>query len=376
MGKKLKSGYTTGSCCTAAIIAGLNYLLDERKLENVQLQSLNNKKINIPISRLRKRNNFVTTSVKKYSGDDPDVTDGIEIFVRIKKVTKLKKDSAGYIIGNTLITCGRGIGKVTKKGLRCEVGKYAINPGPLKMMELAIESILDDKNDLYFEIKIYIPEGLEKSKKTFNPKLGIVGGISILGSTGILNPMSEEALKDSLYIEMKVLKENSNKDYIVFVFGNYGKKYCEEIGLQSSNLIVISNYIGYMLEVAEELGYKKIILVGHIGKGIKIAGGIFNTHSKVADARMEIMGANAFLNGESNENVMNILNSNTVEEACNYIEKREFFYKISNKISEKIKNYLKTDVIECEVLLFSFKEEILGYSDNFYKLVEEVKEWV
>ena len=237
MGKKLKSGYTTGSCCTAAIIAGLNYLLDDRKLENVQLQSLNNKKINIPISRLRKRNNFVTSSVKKYSGDDPDVTDGIEIFVRIKKVTKLKKDSAGYIIGNTLITCGRGIGKVTKKGLRCEVGKYAINPGPLKMMELAIESILDDKNDLYFEIKIYIPEGLEKSKKTFNPKLGIVGGISILGSTGILNPMSEEALKDSLYIEMKVLKENSNKDYknIKCVINNSFYTYLNLINIYNMN---------------------------------------------------------------------------------------------------------------------------------------------
>lgn len=374
MGKKLKSGYTTGSCCAAAIAAGLNFLIYNRKLKNIQLETLNSKKIKIPILKLRKKNNFVTVGVKKYSGDDPDVTNGIEIYAKIKVVKKLKKDSAGYILGNNLITGGRGIGKVTKKGLRCEVGKYAINPGPLKMMELVLNDFVDELENIFLEITLYIPKGREISKKTFNPKLGIIGGISILGSTGILNPMSEEALKDSLYVEMKVLKENSDKDYIVFVFGNYGKKYCENIGLDSSNLMVISNYVGYMLEVAKELKYNKIILIGHIGKAIKIAGGIFNTHSKVADARMEIMGANAFLNGESNENVKRVLSSNTVEEACDYIENDEFFFKIANKVSEKIKNYLKTEEVQCEVLLFSFKEKILGYSDKFYKLIEEVKE--
>ncbi|MFK4785283.1 cobalt-precorrin-5B (C(1))-methyltransferase CbiD [Fusobacterium sp. MFO224] len=373
MGNKLKSGYTTGSCCTAAIVAGLNYLFYNRKLENIKLNTLNDKKITIPIIKLRKRNKFVTAGVKKYSGDDPDVTNGIEIYAKIKIVEKLKKDEAGYLIGNSLITCGKGIGRVTKKGLRCEVGKYAINPGPLEMIEIALNTFLDNRKDIYLEIMLYIPKGREISKKTFNPKLGIVDGISILGSTGILNPMSEEALKDSLYVEMKVLKENSEKDYIVFVFGNYGKKYCKEIGLDTSNLIVISNYVGYMLEIAKELQYKKIIVVGHIGKAIKIAGGIFNTHSKIADARMEIMGANAFINGESNENVMRVLKSNTVEEACGYIENNKFFFKIANKVSEKIKNYLKTDEVECEVLLFSFKENILGYSDKFYKLIEEVK---
>ena len=374
MGKKLKSGYTTGSCCAAAIAAGLNFLIYNRKLKNIQLETLNSKKIKIPILKLRKKNNFVTVGVKKYSGDDPDVTNGIEIYAKIKVVKKLKKDSAGYILGNNLITCGRGIGKVTKKGLRCEVGKYAINPGPLKMMELVLNDFVDELENMLLEITLYIPRGREISKKTFNPKLGIIGGISILGSTGILNPMSEEALKDSLYVEMKVLKENSDKDYIVFVFGNYGKKYCENIGLDSSNLMVISNYVGYMLEVAKELKYNKIILIGHIGKAIKIAGGIFNTHSKVADARMEIMGANAFLNGESNENVKRVLSSNTVEEACDYIENDDFFFKIANKVSEKIKHYLKTEEVQCEVLLFSFKEKILGYSDKFYKLIEEVKE--
>ncbi|MDP0487898.1 MAG: cobalt-precorrin-5B (C(1))-methyltransferase CbiD, partial [Fusobacterium sp. JB020] len=373
MGKKLKSGYTTGSCCAAAIAAGLNFLIYNRKLKNIQLETLNSKKIKIPILKLRKKNNFVTVGVKKYSGDDPDVTNGIEIYAKIKIVKKLKKDSAGYILGNNLIIGGRGIGKVTKKGLRCEVGKYAINPGPLKMMELVLNDFVDELENIFLEITLYIPKGREISKKTFNPKLGIIGGISILGSTGILNPMSEEALKDSLYVEMKVLKENSDKDYIVFVFGNYGKKYCENIGLDSSNLMVISNYVGYMLEVAKELKYNKIILIGHIGKAIKIAGGIFNTHSKVADARMEIMGANAFLNGESNENVKRVLSSNTVEEACDYIENDEFFFKIANKVSEKIKNYLKTEEVQCEVLLFSFKEKILGYSDKFYKLIEEVK---
>lgn len=376
MNKKLKSGFTTGSSCVATIIAGLNYLLEDKKLTKVKVILLNKEKIEINISKLIKRDSTVIASVNKISGDDPDVTNGIEIFSEITKVEKLKEDKAGYKIGNVLITCGKGIGKVTKKGLLCKVGKYAINPGPLEMIKIALKQLLKGYENSFFEIKLYIPDGLEISKKTFNSRLGIVGGLSILGSTGKLNPMSEESLKKSLYTEMKFLKENSNKDYIIFTFGNYGKTYCEKIGLDISNLMTIGNHVGFMISKAKELGYKKIILVGHIGKAIKIAGGIFNTHSKVADARMEIMGANAFLSGESKETVTKILNSNTVEEACEYIKNDKFFKEISNKVSLKVKKFLKTDEIRCEVLLFSFKKEILGFSDGFYKLVEEERKWV
>ena len=131
-------------------------------------------------------------------------------------------------------------------------------------------------------------------------------------------------------------------------------------------MIVMSNYVGFMLERAVELGFKKIILVGHIGKAVKIAGGIYNTHSRVADGRMEIMGANAFLIGEKPENIMKILEANTVEEACDYVEKKEFFTLLAEKVEKKVIEYSRTDDLTCESLLFSFNGETLGHSSGFY----------
>lgn len=370
--KILKSGYTTGSCSAAGVKASLEFLLNGKCEKNVCINSLTGEKINIPIKKLRKRKNFCTAVVEKYSGDDPDITNGIDICVKVSIKEKFSDIKRGYRFNNIFIYGGRGVGIATKKGLQCPVGKSAINPGPLKMIVDTIDNILDDKN-LNIEVMIYIPAGREKAKKTFNEKLGVIGGLSILGSTGILKPMSEEALKTSLYTELKVLKENKNTDWVIFSFGNHGKKYCLNHGFGDEHIVLISNYVGFMLDCAFDLGFKKIIFVGHIGKAIKIAGGIYNTHSKIADGRMEIMGANAFLFGEKNENVRKILCSSTVEEACEYIENREFFNMLADKISFKCKEYLKDENIKCETLIFSFNGDELGHSKEFYKLLEEVK---
>lgn len=373
--KKLKSGYTTGACVTAGVKATLISFLENKNLDKVEIEALNGEKIIIPIKKIRKRNNFCTAVVEKYSGDDPDITNGIDICVKVKVLKKdesFSKIERGYYFDNVLIYGGYGVGVSTKKGLQCPVGKSAINPGPLKMIENTVKEIIQERN-LKVEILIYVPEGKEKAKKTFNEKLGVIGGISVLGSTGILNPMSEEALKNSLYRELKVLKENKDGDWVIFSFGNHGKKYCEEHGLDTERIIVMSNYVGFVLESAVDLGFKRIILVGHIGKAIKIAGGIYNTHSRVADCRMEIMGANAFLVGEKNENIMKILKSNTVEEACEYVEKEELFYLIANKVVQKIKEYIKDENIKCETMLFAFSGKRLGYSKGFYNLIDEVQ---
>ena len=167
---------------------------------------------------------------------------------------------------------------------------------------------------------------------------------------------------------------DKDRDWVVFAFGNYGKNYCERLGLDLEQMIVISNFVGFMVDSAVKLGFKRIILLGHIGKAVKIAGGIFNTHSRVADARMEIMGANAFLVGESYENIKKILEANTVEEACDYVEKKELFTVIAEKVKKKVMEYSRTDDLRCESLIFSFKGDTLGYSDGFYKLAGEVAE--
>ncbi|WP_291256847.1 cobalt-precorrin-5B (C(1))-methyltransferase CbiD [Fusobacterium sp.] len=370
MAEELKSGYTTGSCAAIGVKAGLEALLNNNYLDEVNFTTSNGQNILVPIYRLRVRKNFVSVAVTKYAGDDPDVTNGIQICTRIKLVDELPEIDRGISFKNFILVGGRGVGTVTKLGLQAKVGKSAINPGPQKMIEEVADDFLGKKGKKAV-ITIYVPEGREKAKKTFNPKLGIVGGISILGSTGIVKPMSEEALKDSMFVELKVLRMARDRDWCIFTFGNYSKNYCEKLGLDLEQTIVISNYAGFMIDSAVKLGFKKILFLGHIGKAIKIAGGIFNTHSRVADARVEIMGANAFLCGESSENIHKILESNTVEEACDYIEKREFFPFIAEKVKRRVEEYSRGE-IQCEVLLFSFKGETLGYTEKFYQLAGEL----
>ncbi len=373
MDKELRAGYTTGSCSAAATKVALEKLLKNIEYPYVDIMALNGKKLTIPVDSIKIFSNKSSrASIIKDAGDDPDATNGIQICSRVRIVENFKKTEKGFLDNNIYIRGGRGVGIVTKKGLLAPIGKYAINPGPLKMIFQVTKEILEKLKleTIKIEITIFIPEGKKKSLETLNYKLGVIGGISILGSTGIVKPMSEEALKSSLFTELKVIKENNKKEWAIFVFGNHGENFCKSMGLDTSQIVIISNYIGFMLESAIKLGFKKIILVGHIGKAVKIAGGIFNTHSRVADARLEILSANAVLLDEPLENIKKIMNSNTVDEASEYVEKRELFNLISNKVAIKSQEYMKNKLV-CEALIFSFSGEILGFSDNFYNLVGE-----
>lgn len=371
MAEELRSGYTTGTCAAVGTKAALEYLLYGKRSKEVEITTLNGIDLKIPVLALRGRKNFASCAIKKFAGDDPDVTNGISICAKVELVKELPKVERGHYFDKFLLVGGRGVGVVTKRGLQVELGKFAINPGPQKMIAQVVNEMLEDR-DIKAVVTIYIPEGRTKAQKTFNPKLGIKGGISVLGSTGIVKPMSEEALKDSMFAELKVLKMDKDRDWVIFAFGNYGKNYCEKLGLDLEQMIVISNYVGFMVDSAVKLGFKRILLLGHIGKAVKIAGGIFNTHSRVADGRMEIMGANAFLIGEKPENIRKILEANTVEEACDYVEKKELFTLLAEKVKKKVIEYSRTDDLTCESLLFSFKGETLGYSSGFYKLAGEV----
>lgn len=366
---ELKSGYTTGSCAAAATKVALEKLINNEILDEVEIISLNNTRLIIPVERILAKKNSCIVVIKKDAGDDPDVTHGKNICVRVKLVDELPKNSKAQYYDNFMILGGKGVGLVTKKGLQIQVGKYAINPGPLKMISTVVESFLDKTNKKII-VTIFVPEGKKIALQTYNPKMGVIGGISILGTTGIVKPMSEEALKRSMYAELKVIKENNGKDYVIFAFGNYGKEHCKKINLNEEQLIIISNFVGFMIESSVKLGFKKIIMLGHISKAIKIAGGIFNTHSRVADARMEIMAINAYIIGESDEVIKKILNSNTIEEACNYVTKNELYTLISNKVAYKMQEYSRAD-IEVSTAIFSFKGETIGESDNYQKMIKE-----
>jgi len=358
-GKKLRYGYTTGSSATAATKAALMYILDDSKhdIPEVTIKLPSGNSLTISVNSLEKKENSVLASVIKDGGDDPDVTHGLEIYSKVS----LRNDSKINIFG------GIGVGKVTKKGLPIAPGNSAINPVPLKMIRETVEEMLPE--GLGADVEIFVPKGEETAKKTLNAKLGIIGGISILGTTGIVKPMSEESWKASLAIELKMALENTGNGEAIFLFGNRGKQYLSDnFEDNTSQAIVISNFVGYMFDRACEFEAKKIYFIGELGKFVKVAGGIFHTHSRVSDAKMEILTANALLVGESRENMKKIMASNTTEEATKYIEKTEVYNLLAEKAKQKCEEYCRRNgwELEVETLIISAEKEVLGNSRHFF----------
>ena len=358
-GKKLRYGYTTGSSATAATKAALMYILDDSKhdIPEVTIKLPSGNSLTISVNSLEKKENSVLASVIKDGGDDPDVTHGLEIYSKVS----LRNDSKINIFG------GIGVGKVTKKGLPIAPGNSAINPVPLKMIRETVEEMLPE--GLGADVEIFVPKGEETAKKTLNAKLGIIGGISILGTTGIVKPMSEESWKASLAIELKMALENTGNGEAIFLFGNRGKQYLSDnFEGNTSQAIVISNFVGYMFDRACEFEAKKIYFIGELGKFVKVAGGIFHTHSRVSDAKMEILTANALLVGESTENMKKIMASNTTEEATKYIEKTEVYNLLAEKAKQKCEEYCRRNgwELEVETLIISAEKEVLGNSRHFF----------
>ena len=358
-GKKLRYGYTTGSSATAATKAALMYILDDSKhdIPEVTIKLPSGNSLTISVNSLEKKENSVLASVIKDGGDDPDVTHGLEIYSKVS----LRNDSKINIFG------GIGVGKVTKKGLPIAPGNSAINPVPLKMIRETVEEMLPE--GLGADVEIFVPKGEETAKKTLNAKLGIIGGISILGTTGIVKPMSEESWKASLAIELKMALENTGNGEAIFLFGTRGKQYLSDnFEGNTSQAIVISNFVGYMFDRACEFEAKKIYFIGELGKFVKVAGGIFHTHSRVSDAKMEILTANALLVGESTENMKKIMASNTTEEATKYIEKTEVYNLLAEKAKQKCEEYCRRNgwELEVETLIISAEKEVLGNSRYFF----------
>lgn len=361
-GKKLRYGYTTGSCAAAAAKAATEMLFSQRVLDFIEIDTPKGWRLKLKVEEPSFNNASATCCIKKDSGDDPDSTDGLRIYAEVTRNYE----------GNINLTGGLGIGLVTKPGLSVPVGEYAINPVPREMILSEVKKILPDGEGV--DIKIFAPDGVEIAKKTFNPKLGIEGGISIIGTSGIVEPMSEEALKSSLELELSILKEQDAKK-IIFSPGNYGKDFGAKYDLNEKVLIKTSNYIGFMIDKAVEYNMEEIFFVGHIGKLIKVAAGIFNTHSKVADGRLETLAANCALLGGSRQLVKNIMESNTTEEAVDFILQNNMenvFEFIAQKISQKCEERAHGK-IKFGTLIFSLKHGMLGICSKGSLMLEEFK---
>lgn len=346
-GKKLRCGYTTGSCATAAAKVATMVLFGREKIAEVQIITPKGKKLIIPIEKIEILKDSVKVTVIKDGGDDKDITNGLEICATVRKIEK----------GFNLIA-GEGIGKVTKEGLFVKKGEFAINPTPRLMIESAVREVLPEKQGV--EVMISVPKGAEVAQKTFNPRLGIKGGISILGTTGIVYPMSEEALKESIRLEIK--QKSMEREELIFTIGNIGERCCLEQGFKEEDIVMISNFIGFALECATEENIKKIILVGHIGKVSKIAYGCFNTHSRVADVRLEVIALELALLGAPKELLEEVMRQKTSEGAVELLGDRypQIYENICKKIIKRVESYTY-DQLKCEVIMYS------GYSN--YKIL-------
>ncbi|WP_343338528.1 Cobalt-precorrin-5B C(1)-methyltransferase [Terrisporobacter petrolearius] len=370
-GKKYRRGYTTGSCATAASKASVHMLFTKKSIGSINIDTPKGIPLTLKVKNIEIRNNYSICSIEKDGGDDIDATHAMDIFAKAELVNKEAED--------IIVTGGVGIGIVTKKGLSVDVGKHAINPVPMKMIKNEVRKVLEQKNDLLknksLKITIFAPKGEEVAKKTFNSKLGILGGISILGTTGIVEPMSEEGWKKSLSIELE-MKKAQGMDKIILVPGNHGEEFIRDyLKIDMSNCVRMSNFVGYMLNEAKRLGFKKILMAGHIGKFIKISAGIFNTHSKVCDARNEIMIANLALIGADLGFLKEINECVTAEGAVEIIDKSNYtqIYNIlCNKCKERAEEYLNED-IQVEVYMFRMDKSLLGKSKNADLLMEDFR---
>lgn len=297
--------------------------------------------------------NKASASVIKPTYNDPDVTRGIQI---ISEVTLT--DNEGVVE----ITAGEGVGKVTKPGLQIPVGEFAINPVPRRMISENVKKYLPDGKGAI--VKIIIPEGKKLAPKTMNSRLGIVDGISVLGTTGIARPMSSKAYTDSLRVQIDVAIANGYYD-LLFVPGNIGTRIAKEkLVIEDDEIIEMSNFVGFMLEEAEKVEkVNSITLFGHAGKLIKIAAGIFNTKQSVADARREIMTCYAGLVGADTETLKDIFECITTEDVIKILDKENITTKVFELISDKIIELCELKFnIKFNVIIVKMDGEVLNPS--------------
>lgn len=349
--KESEYGITTGSAATAAALAAL--LSINGRVNEVEIETPIGE-LNIQVEYSEKLNsNSGRASVVKFPYNDPDVTKNLEIFADVT----LTKGSDVVVIG------GDGVGIVTKPGLQVPVGNAAINPTPMNMIKSNIARHLPEGKGA--EIIIFIPKGRELAKRTLNPRLGIVDGISILGTTGYARSMNLKSYKTSFRCQIDVAVAEGYRS-LVFVPGNIGEAIARSIlEVDNDQIIQIGNFVGYMLKEASKEGVKNITLLGHAGKIIKISAGIFNTKHSIADGRKEILAVHASISGADRELVAQIFRSNTTEDMMQLLDKHGMVLQVFNSIASKIIEVcLERFDIDLDVIIVNMKGEILN---NNYK---------
>lgn len=363
--KKLRYGYTTGSCAAAASKAAAIMLFRKCEIYKISIMTPKGIFLELEVLDIVMNDHYVSCAIQKDSGDDPDVTNGVKVYAKVCKIEKFEIEIDG----------GLGVGRVTKKGLEQPVNSAAINQVPRQMIRQEVMEVFSEFDyHAGIRVEISIPEGAAIAKKTFNPRLGIEGGISVLGTSGIVEPMSEAALIDSIKVEMKMLKASGKKNILV-TLGNYGANFStKRLNINLDNGLKCSNFIGETIDFALEQRLESILIIGHIGKLVKVAGGIMNTHSKNADARMDIMASSAIIEGISLEGAKKIIGCATTDEAIQILMEEQVLGNTMTRIVDKIKYYLKKrayDKIKIEVIIFSNEFGLLAQTEHANELACE-----
>lgn len=350
---EIKKGFTTGSCAQAAAKGAAVMLISQRLEDKVEIETSSGVRLSLYLVDQQLGKDFARCSVIKDAGSDPDVTDGTKICALVRVSSKK----------GITIKGGEGVGKVTKPGLAVGVGEWAINPTPREMILKEVSNFLPDGKE-GLEVIISVPQGEGLAKRTYNPRLGIVGGISIIGTTGIVEPKSLEAYKTSLALELDVLKAQGHKKAFL-VLGYVGERFCKErLKVNEDSIIKIGDQVGFMLQQCAKKGMREVILIGHIGKLIKVASGQFNTHSQFGDSRIALIARYAKLFGAGKKIIKEIQDQTTAEGTIEILRKARLmrvFKRVAQDVSAKAMGLVKQNTdVKCIVL--SLKGEVLGDS--------------
>lgn len=365
-GKALRKGYTTGSCATAAAKVAALMVLRQHIIHQVSIVTPSGVTLRLNVESPHIEGQQGIAAIRKDGGDDVDATHGMLIFARVTL------NDGGEIV----LSGGEGVGTVTRKGIGLPVGSAAINRTPRQTIEAAVREVIGPSRGA--DVEIFAPEGEERAQKTYNSRLGILGGISIIGTTGIVTPMSEESWKRSLSLELEIKRE-AGLERVVLVPGNHGERFVrEQMGLSSDIVVTMSNFVGYMVEEAVRLGYRQIVLIGHPGKLVKIAAGIFHTHSHIADARMETLVAHLALLGAPHELLQKVSECDTTEAAMEHIDAAGFghlYDHLAQRICQRVMQNLRftKNPPQCDAIMFSFDNHILGTNRSFQDIVEDLQ---
>lgn len=392
--RSLRRGYTTGSCSAAATKAALFMMMGGERCETVRIDTPKGIELSLEVSDQEYSPCEALCSITKDAGDDPDATHGLRIFSRVSRSGgqggplpyEEQLEISGVIV-KVHITGGSGVGVVTRGGLSCDVGKSAINPVPRRMILKSVKDVLENMEPElipnFLHIEISAENGEETAKKTFNPKLGIVGGISILGTSGIVEPMSEKALVDTIRTEIKQFAEINGSGFpvppMLVCPGNYGQDYARDVlGIDLESGVKCSNYIGEMLDYSCWLGIPKILLIGHAGKLIKIAAGVMNTHSSSADGRQEVIASHGAMLGLEPSAVRDIMNAISAEEMTDILRNQGegFAQKVFDSIGTKIKEHIDHRTrgkLQLEFIVFTKIHGTLIKSSGADKMLKDLK---